>query len=91
MYRRSLPAGHGMLFDFGVERDVAMWMQNTYVSLDMVFIRADGRIARVAERDHAAVDGDDIVRRAGALRAGAAGRQRQGAWASRRAIRSATG
>ncbi|WP_246164371.1 DUF192 domain-containing protein [Blastochloris sulfoviridis] len=50
MYRRSLPAGRGMLFDFGAERDVAMWMQNTYVSLDMVFIRSDGRIARVAER-----------------------------------------
>jgi uncharacterized membrane protein (UPF0127 family) len=50
MYRRSLPAGRGMLFDFGTERDVAMWMQNTYVSLDMVFIRDDGRIVRVAER-----------------------------------------
>jgi uncharacterized membrane protein (UPF0127 family) len=50
MYRRSLPAGYGMLFDFGVERDVKMWMKNTYVSLDMLFIRSDGRILNIAER-----------------------------------------
>jgi uncharacterized membrane protein (UPF0127 family) len=50
MYRRALPAGSGMLFDFGVERDVMMWMQNTYVPLDMLFIRADGGILSIAER-----------------------------------------
>jgi uncharacterized membrane protein (UPF0127 family) len=38
-----------MLFDFGAEGPVAMWMRNTYVSLDMIFIRGDGRIARIAE------------------------------------------
>lgn len=49
MFRRELPAGQGMLFDFEGEGPVAMWMKNTYVSLDMLFIRADGRIARIAE------------------------------------------
>jgi len=49
MFRRELPAGQGMLFDFNGEGPVSMWMKNTYVSLDMIFIRADGRIARIAE------------------------------------------
>jgi uncharacterized membrane protein (UPF0127 family) len=49
MFRRELPPGRGMLFDFEGEGPVAMWMRNTYVSLDMFFIRADGRIARIAE------------------------------------------
>ncbi len=49
MFRRSLPEGTGMLFDFKTEQDVAFWMQNTYVPLDMIFIRADGRILRIAE------------------------------------------
>jgi uncharacterized membrane protein (UPF0127 family) len=49
MFRRELPEGKGMLFDFKRDQDVSMWMENTYVSLDMIFIRADGRIARIAE------------------------------------------
>ena len=49
MFRRSLPEGTGMLFDFKAEQDVAFWMQNTYLPLDMIFIRADGRILRIAE------------------------------------------
>jgi uncharacterized membrane protein (UPF0127 family) len=49
MFRRELPSGQGMLFDFGGEGPVSMWMRNTYVSLDMFFIRADGTIARIAE------------------------------------------
>jgi uncharacterized membrane protein (UPF0127 family) len=49
MYRKEVPEGYGMLFDFEHEQDVAMWMENTYVSLDMVFIRSDGRILRIAE------------------------------------------
>jgi len=49
MFRRQLPAGRGMLFDFNQEQEVTMWMRNTYVSLDMIFIRADGRIHRIAE------------------------------------------
>src|SRR5690242_18007636 len=49
MYRRSLPEGTGMLFDFHQEQDVAFWMQNTYIPLDMIFIRGDGRILRITE------------------------------------------
>ena len=49
MFRKELPVGQGMLFDFDHEQDVAMWMQNTYISLDMIFIRGDGRILRIAE------------------------------------------
>jgi hypothetical protein len=49
MFRRELPEGRGMLFDFSGEGPVTMWMKNTYVSLDMIFIRADGTIARIAE------------------------------------------
>ena len=48
MYRRSLTPDRGMLFDFKRVEPISMWMQNTYVSLDMLFIRPDGTIARVA-------------------------------------------
>ncbi len=49
MYRKELPDGKGMLFDFSPEQQVSMWMKNTYIPLDMIFIRADGRILRIAE------------------------------------------
>ncbi|MDA9545218.1 MULTISPECIES: DUF192 domain-containing protein [unclassified Bradyrhizobium] len=49
MYRKELADGKGMLFDFNPEQEISMWMKNTYVSLDMIFIRADGRILRIAE------------------------------------------
>ena len=49
MFRKHLPDGQGMLFDFDGEQDIAMWMKNTYIPLDMIFIRGDGSIARIAE------------------------------------------
>ena len=49
MFRRELAEGRGMLFDFAPEQNVSMWMKNTYLPLDMIFIRADGRILRIAE------------------------------------------
>jgi uncharacterized protein len=49
MYRKELADGRGMLFDFSPEQQVSMWMKNTFISLDMIFIRADGRILRIAE------------------------------------------
>jgi uncharacterized protein len=48
MFRRSMPANRGMLFDFAKVEPVSMWMQNTYISLDMLFIRPNGTIARIA-------------------------------------------
>ena len=49
MYRKELPEGRGMLFDFHDEQPVQFWMHNTYIPLDMIFIAADGRVARVVE------------------------------------------
>ena len=49
MYRPVIPPGYGMLFEFTPEREVHFWMQNTYASLDMLFITANGRIRSVAE------------------------------------------
>lgn len=48
MFRTDLPEGQGMLFDFQREQDVAMWMRNTYISLDMLFIKSDGRVLKIA-------------------------------------------
>jgi uncharacterized membrane protein (UPF0127 family) len=49
MFRKELPEGRGMLFDFHRDQDVSFWMENTYIPLDMIFIRGDGRILRIAE------------------------------------------
>jgi hypothetical protein len=49
MFRKVLPEGRGMLFDFQHEQPVAFWMHNTYISLDMIFIRSNGRILRIEE------------------------------------------
>ncbi len=49
MFRHLLPQNQAMLFDFGKPRPAAMWMKNTYISLDMLFVRADGTIAALAE------------------------------------------
>src|SRR6202795_2495189 len=54
MYRKELADGKGMLFDFSPEQEVSMWMKNTYISLDMLFIRAGGRFPDVSEKtEHA--------------------------------------
>jgi uncharacterized protein len=49
MFRHRLPEGRAMLFDFDPPRAVSMWMKNTYISLDMLFVRPDGTIAAIAE------------------------------------------
>ena len=48
--RRDLAPGTGMLFDFKSPRPVYMWMKNTFIPLDMLFIDAEGRVANIAER-----------------------------------------
>ncbi|MBC7952830.1 MAG: DUF192 domain-containing protein [Rhodospirillaceae bacterium] len=50
MYRRTMAADAGMLFDFGEDKPVSMWMKNTLIPLDMVFVARDGRVLGVAQR-----------------------------------------
>jgi uncharacterized membrane protein (UPF0127 family) len=49
MFRRFLPQERGMLFDFATERPVMMWMKNTYLPLDMIFIGRAGKVVGFAE------------------------------------------
>ncbi len=67
MYRRSVPESYGMLFDFKRDQEVTMWMRNTYVSLDMIFIQSDGRIRRIAENTE--TESDKIIPSGGQVRA----------------------
>ena len=50
MFRRKMKRTHGMLFDYDPPVRIAFWMKNTYISLDIIFIGADGRIINIAER-----------------------------------------
>ena len=78
MFRKSVPAEGGMLFDWGTPRDSMMWMRNTVSSLDMVFINQDGTIRRIAENTTpeslAAIDSGGPVRATLELAAGTARR-----------------
>lgn len=50
MYRQELAEDHGMLFIYPRSNEASMWMKNTYISLDMLFIDARGRVVKIAER-----------------------------------------
>ncbi len=47
MFRRSLPENTGMLFLYDPPQPTAMWMKNTLIPLDMVFIAPDGKVLRI--------------------------------------------
>ncbi|CUX21273.1 DUF192 domain-containing protein [Agrobacterium genomosp. 13] len=66
MFRKSMPLENGMLFDFGQERDVAMWMRNTLIPLDMLFIARDGRITHIHE--NAVPHSEAIISSRGAIK-----------------------
>lgn len=78
MFRPAVPADGGMLFDWGRPVESSMWMRNTPVSLDMLFIAADGRIHRIVERtvpfSLAPIDSRGPVRATLELAAGTAAR-----------------
>ena len=50
MFRTSLADDRGMIFHYGSPQEITMWMHNTYIPLDMLFIRADGTILRIERR-----------------------------------------
>ena len=50
MYRRTLASDAGMLFDFHAAKPISMWMKNTFIPLDMIFIGNDGHVVGIAER-----------------------------------------
>ena len=47
MFRQSLAADAGMLFDYGHEQLASFWMQNTFIPLDMIFVSADGVVKTI--------------------------------------------
>lgn len=51
MFRKSVASDRGMIFPYEPAQEVAFWMKNTFVPLDIVFIRADGTIARITNAE----------------------------------------
>ena len=51
MFRRTLAANHGMIFPYQPAQEVAFWMKNTLIPLDIIYIRSDGTIARIVNAE----------------------------------------
>jgi uncharacterized membrane protein (UPF0127 family) len=49
MFRQSIAPDHAMLFDFNPPQKVQMWMKDTLIPLDMIFVRSDGSIISIVE------------------------------------------
>jgi uncharacterized membrane protein (UPF0127 family) len=47
MYRKEMPLDHGMLLDYDPPSEASIWMRNTFIALDLVYIRADGVIESI--------------------------------------------
>jgi len=59
MYRKEMPENAGMLFDFGQSRRVTMWMENTILPLDMLFVDSTGTIRNI--KQNAVPYSEDII------------------------------
>jgi uncharacterized membrane protein (UPF0127 family) len=66
MYRKTMAPTNGMLFDFGKDRDVTMWMRNTLIPLDMLFISKEGKIQHI--HPNAVPHSESIISSNGAVR-----------------------
>lgn len=66
MFRKSMGDDHGMLFDFKEDRDVMMWMRNTLIPLDMLFISRSGKITHI--HPNAVPHSEDIISSNGPIR-----------------------
>lgn len=67
MFRESMPPDAGMLFLYPAEQQIRMWMKNTLIPLDMLFVASDGRILEIAERTEPL--SEEIIASSGAARA----------------------
>lgn len=76
MFYKSLRPDQGMIFPYDPPQDVSFWMKNTLIPLDMLFIRADGTIARIVTAkalDETPVPGGEPIAAVLELRGGRAG------------------
>ncbi|WP_170936942.1 MULTISPECIES: DUF192 domain-containing protein [Rhodomicrobium] len=67
MFRRSMGDDEGMIFLYPQDEEITMWMKNTYIPLDMVFVEADGTVHRIEERTEPF--SESIIRSGGKVRA----------------------
>lgn len=66
MFRKSMAPANGMLFNFDTDREVTMWMRNTLIPLDMVFISKAGKVTHV--HANAVPHSEDIISSRGPVR-----------------------
>ncbi|MBM3517853.1 MAG: DUF192 domain-containing protein [Alphaproteobacteria bacterium] len=78
MFRSALAPDRGMIFDYGAVHPVAMWMKNTFIPLDIIFVGGDGLITNIVAhalpRSTRTMSSRGAVRAAIELSAGTAGR-----------------